>query len=64
MEYAIVEKENHNAVHGIFDSPRRAEAFLRETILVYVALGYYMDKTLRADSFEVIPYAPKRRKGS
>lgn len=64
MEYAIVEKKNRLAVHGIFDSRERAEAFTRETIPVYVARGYYMDKTLRADSFEVIPYAPKRRKRS
>lgn len=62
MEYAIVEKANHLAVHGIFDTPRRAEAFLRGTILVYVAQGLYMDKTLHADSFEVIPYSPRRSK--
>ena len=64
MEYAIVEKKNHLAVHGIFDTLDRAEAFLAGTIPLYVARGFYMDKTLRADSFEVIPYAPKPRKRS
>lgn len=64
MEYAIVEKANHLAVHGIFDTRERAEAFLAGTIPLYVARGFYMDKTLRADSFEVIHYAPKRRKMS
>jgi len=64
MEYAIVEKKNHLAVHGIFDTRDRAEAFLRETIPMHVARSYFMDKTLRADSFEVIPYAPKRRERS
>lgn len=64
MEYAIVEKANHLAVHGIFDSRERADAFLRETIPMHVARSYFMDKTLCKDSFEVIPYAPKRRKRS
>ena len=64
MEYAIVEKANHLAVHGIFDTRERAESFLAGTVPIHVARGYFMDKTLRADSFEVIPYAPKRRKMS
>ena len=64
MEYVIVEKADHLAVHGIFDSRDRAEAFLAGTIPLYVARGFYMDKTLRADSFDVLPYAPKRRKMS
>lgn len=64
MEYAIVEKANHRAVHGVFDSRARAEAFLRIENPVHVARSYFMDKTLRAGSFEVIPYVPKRRKRS
>lgn len=62
MEYAIVEKANHLSVHGVFDTRERAEAFLAGTIPLYVARSYFMDKTLRADSFKIIPYAPKRRK--
>lgn len=64
MEYAIVEKKNHLAVHGIFDTLDRADAFLAGAVPLYVARSYFMDKTLRADSFEVIPYVPKRRKMS
>ena len=50
----IVEKRNHNAVHGIFDTRDRAERHLREIIPRYVARGYFMDKTLTADDFEII----------
>lgn len=54
MTFKLVEKQNHLAVHGLFDSLERAERHLRETIPGYVACGYFMDKTLRADSFEII----------
>ena len=64
MEYAIVEKANHLSVHGVFDTRERAESFITDIIPLYVARGYFMDKTIRADSFEVTPYAPKRRKRS
>lgn len=49
----IVEKDNPLAVHGLFDSVERAERHLREVIPVYVARGYFMDKTLTADSFRI-----------
>ena len=49
----IVEKRNHNAVHALFDSPDRADRHLREIIPLYVARGYFMDKTLTADDFEL-----------
>ena len=64
MEYAIVEKANLLSVHGVFDTLDRAEAFLAGIIPLFVARGFYVDKTLCKDSFEVIPYAPKRRKRS
>lgn len=54
MTYKIVEKKNHLAVHGLFDSKERAERHLKEVIPVYVAKSYFMDKTLIADSFEII----------
>lgn len=47
----IVEKNNRLAVHGIFDTPERAERHLREIIPVYVARGYFADKTLRPEDF-------------
>lgn len=51
--FKMVEKKNPLALHGLFDSRESAEKFLRETVPVYVARGYYMDKTLTADSFEI-----------
>jgi hypothetical protein len=52
--FKIVEKDNHLAVHGIFDYRERAERFLREVIPEYVKRGYFMDKTLTADSFVIV----------
>ena len=50
----IVEKDNHNAVHGLFDSVERAERHLTQVIPEYCKLGYFMDKTLTPDSFIII----------
>lgn len=50
---AIVEKRNHLAIHGLFDSRDRAERHLREVIPTYVARGYFSDKTLTADDFMI-----------
>lgn len=50
----IVEKSNHLAVHGLFDSMDRAERHLKEVIPVYVNRGYFMDKTLKADDFMIL----------
>lgn len=47
------------AVHGIFDSLERAERHLIKIIPVYVERGYFMNKSLKADSFEII----KNREG-
>lgn len=52
--FALVEKKNHLAIHGWFYSRETAERHLREVIPSYVAKGYFMDKTLKADDFEVI----------
>lgn len=60
MTYHLVEKKNPHALHGVFDSYDRAMRHLKETIPVYVARGYFMDKSLTPDCFEIIP-APVRR---
>lgn len=52
--FAIVEKQNHLAVHGLFYQRDFAEYFLRDCIPVYVVGGYFANKTLTKDSFEVI----------
>lgn len=50
----LVEKKNHLHVHAIFDSMQRAERHLAETIPMCCARGYFMDKTLQPDDFEII----------
>lgn len=50
---AVVEKKDHLAVHGYFESRESADKHLKQTIPVYVARGYFMDKTLTANDFEV-----------
>lgn len=57
MAYALVEKKNHLAVHGLFNSLERAEYHLKNVIPNYVSQGYFMDKTLKPDSFEIIAKA-------
>ena len=52
--YLIVEKKNHYAVHGIFHSLERAENHLKTIIPEYIKKSYFTDKTLKADSFEII----------
>lgn len=54
MSYLLVEKTNHNAVHGLFDDADRAKKHLKEVIPTYVERGYFSDKTLTSDSFEII----------
>jgi hypothetical protein len=61
MHHWLVEKNNHNALHAIFDCYERAERHLKQVIPDYVSRGYFMDKTLTPDSFEIIP-APTNRK--
>ena len=51
--YKITEKQNLHAVHGIFGTLERAERHLTQVIPLYVARGYFMDKTLTADSFTI-----------
>ncbi len=50
----LVEKNNHNAVHALFDNMERAKLHLREVIPTYVARGFFTDKTLTVDSFEIL----------
>lgn len=60
--FAIVEKRNHLAIHGLFHSRGSAERFLVETIPDYVRRSFFMDKSLTADDFEVIECKEKARR--
>lgn len=50
----VVEKRDHHAVHAIFDYRHNAECYLRDVVPLYVARGFYMDRTLKAEDFEII----------
>lgn len=54
IEYRVVEKKNHNAIHAICLNEERANYWINVKCPEYVKKGYFMDKTLKADSFEVI----------
>ena len=56
MGYALVEKRNHLALHGLFGTKERADQHLLQTVPLYVARGYFMDKALTADDFEVVQW--------
>lgn len=53
MKYKIVEKKNPLAVHGLFDTLERAERHLNEVMPKYVKRGFFMDKTLTENCFEI-----------
>lgn len=54
MQIVLVEKKNHLAIHGQFDTMERAQLHLRHVIPEYVRKGYFMDKTLQPEDFEII----------
>lgn len=54
MYYNIVEKADHLALHGICDTLERAEYHLKHRIPEYCERGFFMDKTLTPESFEIV----------
>ena len=54
MDFKLVEKRNHNAVHGLFATRERAERHLADDIPRYCQCGYFMDKTLTPSDFEIV----------
>lgn len=52
-QFKVVEKKNTLAVHAICHSLESAKRWISVNAPEYVAKGYFMDKTLTADSFEV-----------
>lgn len=51
--FKIVEKNNPLAVHAICDTFDRALYWLEVLAPAYCAKGYFADKTLTPDSFEI-----------
>lgn len=54
MTYKVVEKKNNSAVHAICDSEKEALNWMQYNAPEYVRRGYFIDKTLTADSFTII----------
>jgi hypothetical protein len=53
MQFKVVEKNNPLAVHCICDTLERAQYWISVLAPLYVSRGYFMDKTLTADSFTI-----------
>ena len=53
MTFKVVEKQNPLAVHAICDTLERAQFWINNKAPEYAAKGYFMDKTLTADSFTI-----------
>lgn len=60
--YAMLEKKNPLALHGLFDTLESAEKHLRDVVPEYVSRGYYMDKTLTADDFVIVKREKQTRR--
>ncbi len=57
--FKVVEKANHLAVHALCSTLESAQRWIKVNAVEYCAKGYFSDKTLTPDSFEVI--APKAK---
>jgi hypothetical protein len=53
MTFKVVEKQSPLAVHVICDTRERAQFWIDTRAPEYAAKGYFMDKTLTADSFTI-----------
>ena len=62
MKYYIIEKNKPLHVHAHCSTLESAQYWLKVKAPEYVRRGYYMDKTLTADSFEVLIIDPLKVK--
>ena len=53
MKYTVIEKANPLATDAVCDTLERAQRWIDVKAPEYVAKGYFMDKTLTADSFTI-----------
>lgn len=53
MKYKAIEKKDKFAIHAICESKESAQRWININAVEYCAKGYFMDKTLTPDSFEV-----------
>ena len=52
--FIIVEKKNHLAHHAHCATKESAQNWLNVNAVEYCKKGYFMDKTLTPDSFEIV----------
>lgn len=52
--YTIVEKKNHLHAHAHCYSKESAQRWLDDNAVEYCAKGYFMDKALKPEDFEMI----------
>lgn len=52
--FTIVEKKNQLAVHAHCCTRESAQRWIDVNAPLYCAKGYFMDKTLTPDSFEIV----------
>lgn len=52
--FKVVEKQNNLAVHALCDTKERAQRWIDINAVEYCAKGYFMDKSLTPDSFEIL----------
>lgn len=52
-EWQIVEKKNPLSLHALCHSRESAERWIRVNAPMYCERGYFTDKTLTPDSFEI-----------
>ena len=53
-QFKLIEKKNHLAVHGLFQTRQSAERHLTGNVPEYCKRGFFMDKTLKPESFTII----------
>ena len=54
MRWDVVEKKNPFHLHAICSTRESAERWIKELAPEYCAKGFFMDKTLTPESFEII----------
>ena len=55
--FALVERANPLALHGLFYTRERAQYHLDHNVPVYCQRGFYMDKSLTPASFMIVERA-------
>lgn len=51
--FYVVQKNDQNAIHAVCSTREGAQKWIDEFAPVYVQRGFFSDKTLTAESFEI-----------